>query len=147
MNFSSWRGAVLWPHLGKISLLGSCRIELPLFNMLSQGKCMLELRCFCVTNTIQPNIIHSFVNISPECLKKLFKNSRSWKKNVYLKHNGCVEKKIKSSVDDRFFFYSYGMNNVLILCTGEQVREQNKSLKGHRWCFVFIIKKVELHSL
>lgn len=33
------------------------------------------------------------------------------------------------------------MNNVLILCTGEGVREQNKSLKGHRWCFVFIIKK------
>lgn len=63
------------------------------------------------------------------------------KKNVYLKHNGCVEENIKSGVDDGFF-HSYGVNDVVIVCTGEGVREQNKSLKGHRWCFVFIIKKV-----
>lgn len=56
-----------------------------------------------MTHVIQLNIIHSFVNISPDCSNKLFKNSRSWEKNVYLKHNGCAEKKIKSSVDDRFF--------------------------------------------
>lgn len=94
-----------------------------------------------MTHPIQPSIIHCFVNTSSKCLKKLFKNCRSGgKKNVYLKHNGCVEKKTKSGVDDRFF-YCYGMNNVLILYTGEGVREQNKSLKGHRWCFVFIIKK------
>lgn len=96
-----------------------------------------------MTQTIQLNIIHSFVNTSLECLKKLFKNSRSWgkKNNVYLKHNGCVEENIKSGVDDGFF-HSYGVNDVVIVCTGEGVREQNKSLKGHRWCFVFIIKKV-----
>lgn len=57
-----------------------------------------------------------------------------------MKHNGCVEKKIKSGVDDGFF-HSYGVSNVVIVCTGEGVKEQNKSLKGHRCCFVFIIKK------
>lgn len=61
-------------------------------------------------------------------------------KNIYLKNNACVEKKIKISVDDRGF-NSYRMKNVLILSTREAVREQSKSLKGDKWCFVFIIKK------